>query len=45
MSKDKYPSIFSPQMETIVFNNGAQPKAGSGLKMQMVSVVFSALHC
>ena len=24
---------------------GAQPKAGTGLKMQTVSVVFSTLHC
>ena len=24
---------------------GAQPKAGTGLKIQTVSVVFSTLHC
>ena len=24
---------------------GAQPKAGTGLKMQTVSVFFSTLHC
>ena len=24
---------------------GAQPKAGSGYKMQTVSIVFSMLHC
>ena len=27
------------------FITGAQPKAGTGLKMQTVSVVFSTLHC
>ena len=28
-----------------VFFTGAQPKAGTGHKMQTVSVVFSTLHC
>ena len=28
-----------------IFFTGAQPKAGTGHKMQTVSVVFSTLHC
>ena len=27
------------------FITGAQPKAGTGHKMQSISVVFSTLHC
>jgi len=29
----------------VLFINGAQPKAGTGYKMQTVSVVFLTLHC
>ena len=32
------------QSEDLIFT-GAQPKAGTGHKMQTVSVVFSTLHC
>ena len=31
--------------ETIKLITGAQPKAGTGHKMQSISVVFSTLHC
>ena len=37
-----YPMI---QFSIIMFITGAQPKAGTGHKMQTVSVVFSTLHC
>ena len=33
------------EMCRFCFITGAQPKAGTGHKMQTVSVVFSTLHC
>ena len=36
---------FKVDNEHLVFITGAQPKAGTGHKMQTVSVVFSTLHC
>ena len=32
-------------VRTIIVITGAQPKAGTGHKMQSISVVFSTLHC
>ena len=37
------PLLYSPRFQRII--TGAQPKAGTGHKMQTVSVVFSTLHC
>ena len=34
-----------PYMKRVTVITGAQPKAGTGLKMQSVSVFFSTLHC
>ena len=46
----KIARIYEPKfllffMRIAVLITGAQPKAGTGNKMQTVSVVFSTLHC
>ena len=38
-------SFFPTYLPPWSFITGAQPKAGTGLKMQTVSVFFSTLHC
>ena len=44
MSKDRaFESLFLENYSSFI--TGAQPKAGTGHKMQTVSVVFSTLHC
>ena len=39
------PFLTFEQKDQITFITGAQPKAGTGHKMQTVSVVFSTLRC
>ena len=43
----RYFPYLKPPLDTLwcCIITGAQPKAGTGLKMQTVSVVFSTLHC
>ena len=49
--KKKRVSVFLTKTRNTIFDykhlifTGAQPKAGTGHKMQTVSVVFSTLHC
>ena len=40
---DKSTHHTKPQFDSFI--TGAQPKAGTGQKMQSVPVVFSTLHC